>query len=107
MGLQKGQTNNPNGRPAGTPNKITGEVKEILKDIVSQELEGLPARLEALDDKSRVEALLKMLSLIVPKPQQENEQQMERPIFTGIDLKLEPEPLSEIKKKAEPQNDPA
>ncbi len=34
MGLPKGTTNNPNGRPKGQPNKITAEVKDLLKDLV-------------------------------------------------------------------------
>lgn len=28
--LQKGQTNNPNGRPAGTPNKSTTEARQAI-----------------------------------------------------------------------------
>jgi len=67
MGLPKGTTNNPNGRPKGQPNKITAEVKDLLKDLVNTELEQLPQRLAKLDDRDRVEVLVKLLPFVLPK----------------------------------------
>lgn len=67
MGLHKGQTNNPDGRPKGSQNKISGEVKMVLKSIVDQELEKLPERLNTLDDKERIEVLTKLLPYVLPK----------------------------------------
>lgn len=67
MGLRKGKTNNPNGRPPGVPNRITRELREILKTFVAEELEGLPERIRTLNEKDRVELLIKLLPYVLPK----------------------------------------
>ena len=59
MGLQKGQTNNLNGRPKGQPNKLTKELRTILKDILFDEIQLLPNHLEALKKKDRIELVIK------------------------------------------------
>ncbi len=91
MGLPKGTTNNPNGRPKGKPNKLTKELRELVSDLVSNELENLPDRLSNMNDKDRVEVLMKLLPYVVPKPKpsSQNDRNEERPIFTGISLELE------------------
>lgn len=61
------KTNNPNGRPAGTPNKLTAELREILKGIIEKELEGLADRIEALEPDKRLELLIKLLPYVLPK----------------------------------------
>lgn len=52
MGLKKGQTNNPNGRKKGVPNKSTQAIKDILTPIMTGQLETLEADLESLKQKS-------------------------------------------------------
>lgn len=65
MGLKKGMTNNPNGRPAGVPNKNTGRIREAvaeLMEIAAPKLTGWLDKIEqehgALEAFKRVEALL-------------------------------------------------
>ena len=65
--MKKGETNNPNGRPAGVPNKITKELRSALKAAVSDELEALPGLLAGLEPKERLELLVKLLPYTLPK----------------------------------------
>lgn len=67
MGLPKGKTNNPEGRPAGTPNKLTIELREALKTALSGEIERIPEYLNSLDEKDKLEALSKFMPYILPK----------------------------------------
>ena len=67
MGLRKGQTNNPNGRPTGVPNRMTKELRKILKDFISGELEKLPRYMRKLPKTKRIEILVKLLPYILPK----------------------------------------
>ena len=55
------------GRQKGTPNKLTKELRTLLKDIIYDELEGLQEYLGALNPKDRVELLIKLMPFILPK----------------------------------------
>jgi hypothetical protein len=55
------------GRKKGTPNRITGATRDILKDVVERELQGLEERLEQLTAKERVEVLTKLLPYVTPR----------------------------------------
>lgn len=57
------------GRTKGTPNKITSELRDSLKQIIDGELISLSNRLEQLEPKERVELLIKLLPYILPKVQ--------------------------------------
>ena len=61
------------GREAGTPNKITKELKTLLKDILTQELETLPEPLNQLEPKERLEILAKLLPFVMPKAEAEKQ----------------------------------
>jgi hypothetical protein len=55
------------GRQAGTPNKLTKEIRAILKDFLYNELELLPDHLDSLEPKERIEIIIKLLPYILPK----------------------------------------
>ncbi len=55
------------GRVAGTPNRITIELRKTLKTVVASELESLPGTLEQLQPKERLEMLVKLLPFCMPK----------------------------------------
>lgn len=55
------------GREAGTPNKLTKELRAILKNIVHQEIELLPEHFNELEPKDRLELLVKLLPFALPK----------------------------------------
>jgi hypothetical protein len=69
------------GRTKGTVNKTTAETKEILKNIVSVEIENINGLLDKLEPKERLDIIIKLLPYILPK---QNE------------IVKEPEPMKEF-----------
>ena len=57
------------GREKGTPNKLTKELRSALKDVLYEEIEQLPHRLDELDTKDRLELLVKLMPYVFPKVQ--------------------------------------
>jgi hypothetical protein len=55
------------GREKGTPNRMTKELRSILKDVLFEEIEALQDRLDALNPKERVELLIKLMPYALPK----------------------------------------
>lgn len=69
MGLHKGHTNNPNGRPAGTPNKATSATKDWILAIIEENKDLIRDDLKNMDSTSRVRAVFSLLNFITPKQQ--------------------------------------
>ena len=57
------------GREKGTPNRLTKELRTVLKDFMYNELQALPDHLNKLEPKERIEILIKMMPYILPKIQ--------------------------------------
>ena len=55
------------GRQKGTPNRITKELRSLLKDVMYDEIGALQERLDALNPKERVELLIKLMPYALPK----------------------------------------
>ena len=55
------------GRQKGTPNRLTKELRAVLKDLIHEELETLQERMDHLDPKERLEVLVKLLPYVLPK----------------------------------------
>lgn len=72
MGLSKGNTNNPHGRPVGAKNKFTVEVKERIIDILDNNftIDSVNEDLKQLESKDRLQFLLKLLDYTTPKMKQ-------------------------------------
>ena len=60
------------GRKTGTPNKLTKELRAILKNMLHQEIELLPKHFNKLDPKDRLELLAKLLPYALPKVESES-----------------------------------
>lgn len=60
------------GREAGTPNRLTKELRAVLKNILFHEIEMLPERFNELEPKDRLELLVKLLSYALPKVEPES-----------------------------------
>ena len=65
--FEKGQSGNIKGRPKGTRNKLTKELRILLKNIIAQELEEIPNHLSKLEPKDRLDVVLKLMGFILPK----------------------------------------
>jgi hypothetical protein len=57
------------GRQKGTPNKLTKELQSVLKDVLYEEIDRLPERLEELDTKDQLVLLVKLMPFVFPKVQ--------------------------------------
>jgi hypothetical protein len=66
MGMPKGITGNPNGRPKGSPNKTTAEMKEMIAGFLSDNLETLQKDFDRLEPAKRFEVLDRMMKYILP-----------------------------------------
>ena len=55
------------GRKAGTLNKVTKDIRLLLKDLINQEIESFPTYLSTLSPKDRMEVLVKILPYVLPK----------------------------------------
>ena len=55
------------GRQKGTPNRLTKELRTILKNVLYNELESIEELLESLEPKERVELVIKLIPFILPK----------------------------------------
>jgi hypothetical protein len=55
------------GRTKGTPNRLTKELRTVLKDVVYRELESIELRLDELDPKERIELTIKLMPYVFPK----------------------------------------
>ncbi|HBH23201.1 MAG TPA: hypothetical protein DDY13_07235 [Cytophagales bacterium] len=69
MPLSKGQTNNPNGRPSGKPNKTTSKARKMFNLILEENLPQLREDILQLEPKDRIAAIIKIAEFCVPKLQ--------------------------------------
>ena len=51
----------------GTPNRLTKELRTILKDLIHEELSQLPFHLDSLEAKDRLEILIRIMPYALPK----------------------------------------
>lgn len=65
----KGHTNNPDGRPKGTPNKVTGSLRKRINDFLADNWQQMQNDFKALDPKDRLTFYEKLLSYGLPKLQ--------------------------------------
>ncbi len=57
------------GRVAGTPNRLTKELRTVLRDMIAAEMDALPKTLEGLTAKERLDVLIKLMPFCLPKVQ--------------------------------------
>ena len=67
--MEKGKTNNPNGRPKGTPNRITADMRDWLSAVIDKNRKQMEKDLKRLEPKDRLQILEKMMQYVIPKQQ--------------------------------------
>jgi len=60
-------TRKTGGRQAGTPNKVTSELRDALKNILAGELETITATLDRLPARERLDIVLRLMPYCMPK----------------------------------------
>jgi hypothetical protein len=55
------------GRQEGTPNKLTKEIRTVLKDLIYKELDEIKEHLDSLEPKQRIELVIKLIPYVLPK----------------------------------------
>jgi chemotaxis regulatin CheY-phosphate phosphatase CheZ len=68
--MNKRLTNNPNGRPKGTPNKITGELRANIQTFLDANFETIIQAFETLDARDKLNYFVKLLEYAIPKQRQ-------------------------------------
>lgn len=69
MGLKKGMSNNLAGRPAGTPNKVTAELKTWISDLINDNRDQFKIDLQSIDADKRLSMIEKLMQYVIPKQQ--------------------------------------
>lgn len=64
--MKKG-TNNPNGRPKGVPNRVTGELRTRIANFLDAKFETVIEDFERLEAKERVVLFTKLIEYVLPK----------------------------------------
>lgn len=69
-GVGKGKTNNPNGRPKGTQNKVTKETREAFKTFVEdnqEHFQGWIERVAETNPAKAIELVSNLAEYVLPK----------------------------------------
>jgi len=69
MGLQKGHTNNPNGRKKGTPNKVTSDFRERINIILTDNWGTIENDIKEMEPRDRLYFIEKLLRFVIPTMQ--------------------------------------
>lgn len=67
--MEKGKTNNPNGRPKGKPNKITQDMRAWLTAVIDKNRKQVEKDLKKLEPKERLLIIEKLMQYVIPKKQ--------------------------------------
>jgi hypothetical protein len=75
MGLPKGKTNNPNGRPAGAINKLASDCRLSIAELLNDNQEKIREELQGLSGREFLSFAIALLKYVVPTPTDTVEEQ--------------------------------
>ena len=67
MPFKKGTSGNPKGRPVGSKNKLSNELLNSIHELVMDNMEQFREDLKELSPKDRIQAMIQMTKIILPK----------------------------------------
>ena len=67
--FKPGQSGNPNGRPKGAENKATKKVKELVENLITENIPDLLKEFKSLKGRDKIKAFTDLLPYVVPKLQ--------------------------------------
>ena len=100
VGRRKG-TEKTGGRKAGTPNKVSGTVKEWIASIIDGNREQFEKDLEKLEPGERVRIISNLLQYVTPKMQSSSTAEMLEAEYKQLEELLENAPDEAINKIVE------
>ncbi len=90
MGLHKGMTNNPAGKPPGAKNKINAELRVMINDFLNNEFDTIKEDFKKLDPKDKLKFYTDLLNYGLPKLQATSlELDFEKMTESDLDLIIE------------------
>ncbi len=94
MGLHKGNTNNPHGRPKGAQNRLNSELREQISNFLNDNWATIESDFQKLDPEKRFVFFEKLLQYTMPKLKmveniETESKNSETPIFVFKDLNPE------------------
>lgn len=64
--LKKGAILNPTGRPKGSTNKTTTELRDFISTLIDENREKIISDLAELEPKERIKTILEMMRFVLP-----------------------------------------
>jgi len=67
--MPKGTTNNPKGRPKGTPNKVTGQLRESIADFIEGNFAEVVKTWQQMEPRDKLTFYRDLIQFVIPKMQ--------------------------------------